>query len=172
MAGALGVRLGGPSAYGGIIIEKPGIGDSLTEDYMTASQHAVRMVSATSLLAVIIAAVHFKFEGAPVTGHGGNIYQAAKRTGIPVQRIIDFSASINPLGVPASAAAAMKKNISRLPHYPEPFAESLGLQIGETLPCQSRNRCLRQWKHGTDLSSPKGLTAKESAGHCADFFRV
>lgn len=56
MAGALGVRLGGPSTYGGIIIEKPGIGDSLTEDYMTASQHAVTMVSATSLLAVITAA--------------------------------------------------------------------------------------------------------------------
>lgn len=66
-----------------------------------------------------------------MTGHGGNIYQAAERTGIPVQRIIDFSASINPLGVPASAAVAMKKNISRLPHYPEPFAENLVLQIGK-----------------------------------------
>lgn len=55
MAGALGVGLGGPSQYGGIIIEKPGIGDSLTDDYTTASQYAVRIVSATSFLAVIIA---------------------------------------------------------------------------------------------------------------------
>lgn len=57
MAGALGVRLGGPSTYGGITVEKPYIGDSLSEDYLTASQHAVAMVSVTSLLAVSAAAV-------------------------------------------------------------------------------------------------------------------
>jgi adenosylcobinamide-phosphate synthase len=57
MAGALGVRLGGPSTYGGITVEKPYIGDSLSEDYLLASQHAVAMVSVTSLLAVSAAAV-------------------------------------------------------------------------------------------------------------------
>jgi adenosylcobinamide-phosphate synthase len=57
MAGALGVRLGGPSTYGGIIVEKPYIGDSLSEDYLTASAHAVAMVSVTSLLAISAAAV-------------------------------------------------------------------------------------------------------------------
>jgi adenosylcobinamide-phosphate synthase len=57
MAGALGVRLGGPSTYGGITIEKPYIGDSLSEDYLTASQHAVAIVSVTSLLAITAAAV-------------------------------------------------------------------------------------------------------------------
>ena len=29
--------------------------------------------------------------------HGGNIYAASQRTGIPVEQIVDFSASINPL---------------------------------------------------------------------------
>jgi len=65
-----------------------------------------------------------------VTGHGGNIYEASEKTGIPEKRILDFSASINPLGVPASSAAVMKKHISMLPHYPEPFAERLCLHIG------------------------------------------
>jgi len=36
-----------------------------------------------------------------MTGHGGNIYRAAEETGLPESRIIDFSASINPLGFPA-----------------------------------------------------------------------
>jgi threonine-phosphate decarboxylase len=66
-----------------------------------------------------------------VTGHGGNVYQASEKTGIPEKRIIDFSASINPLGVPASSVAAMKRHISMLPHYPEPFAERLSLHIGK-----------------------------------------
>ncbi len=56
MAGALGVRLGGPSSYGGILIEKPSIGSSLSEDYLPASQHAVTMVSASSFLAALAAA--------------------------------------------------------------------------------------------------------------------
>jgi threonine-phosphate decarboxylase len=64
-------------------------------------------------------------------GHGGNIYEASEKTGIPQKRIIDFSASINPLGVPASSIAAMKKHLSMLPHYPEPFAERLSLHIGK-----------------------------------------
>jgi hypothetical protein len=29
--------------------------------------------------------------------HGGRIYQAAERLGVPVNRIVDFSASLNPL---------------------------------------------------------------------------
>ncbi len=33
MAGALGVRLGGPSTYGGVMVEKPYIGDSGVADY-------------------------------------------------------------------------------------------------------------------------------------------
>ena len=37
------------------------------------------------------------------TGHGGNIYKIAEETGIPVENLIDFSASINPLGVPERA---------------------------------------------------------------------
>ena len=57
MAGALGVRLGGPSTYEGIIVEKPYIGDSMSEDYLAASERAVAMVSLTSLLAVSAAAV-------------------------------------------------------------------------------------------------------------------
>ncbi len=64
-----------------------------------------------------------------MSGHGGNIYAASRRTGIPEEHILDFSASINPLGMPEQAAQAMKKSIERLYHYPEPYSEELTLCV-------------------------------------------
>jgi len=64
-----------------------------------------------------------------MTGHGGNIYEASRRSGIPEEDILDFSASINPLGVPKSAADAMRAAVDRLCHYPEPYAEGLSAHL-------------------------------------------
>jgi threonine-phosphate decarboxylase len=58
-----------------------------------------------------------------MSGHGGDIYRASAETGIPVNDIIDFSASINPFGVPEPSARAIRENIGLLVHYPDPFAE-------------------------------------------------
>ena len=74
-----------------------------------------------------------------MTLHGGNIHKASKKTGLPLKKIIDFSASINPLGVPASAAAAIKNGIGLLPHYPEPAAESLASVIAGHYGISSRS---------------------------------
>ncbi len=60
-----------------------------------------------------------------MTGHGGNVHQASLNTGIPLRRILDFSASINPLGLPDSAAKAIRGAMDLIPHYPEPHAGSL-----------------------------------------------
>jgi threonine-phosphate decarboxylase len=68
-----------------------------------------------------------------MTDHGGNIYAAARRTGIPEARILDFSASINPLGVPQTAARVMTSAIQRLYHYPEPYSETLCAFLGKKL---------------------------------------
>lgn len=57
--------------------------------------------------------------------HGGNIYAASQRTGIPVEQIVDFSASINPLGIPEAAGKLINGNTARLMHYPEPYSEGL-----------------------------------------------
>ncbi len=62
--------------------------------------------------------------------HGGNIRAASRKTGIPERRILDFSASINPLGIPESARLAMTRQVSLLGHYPQPFAEELNERIG------------------------------------------
>lgn len=52
--------------------------------------------------------------------HGGNIYEAARVTGRPLTRVIDFSASINPLGPSPRAVRAMTSALHLASHYPEP----------------------------------------------------
>lgn len=65
--------------------------------------------------------------------HGGNIYDAARRTGIPEETILDFSASINPMGLPKGAAQAIRRGIQRLYHYPEPNACRLAARIAGSI---------------------------------------
>ena len=52
--------------------------------------------------------------------HGGNLNWAATIAGCPVSALTDFSASINPLGTPDSAIAAIVKNATQLTAYPDP----------------------------------------------------
>lgn len=52
--------------------------------------------------------------------HGGNLNWAASIAGCPVSALIDFSASINPLGTPPSAIAAIINSASQLAAYPDP----------------------------------------------------
>lgn len=66
-----------------------------------------------------------------MTGHGGNIYRAAEETGLPESRIIDFSASINPLGVPKSVVSAIAKSSRYLFNYPDPDAGELKQRLSK-----------------------------------------
>lgn len=52
--------------------------------------------------------------------HGGNIYEIARQFGLNPDEIIDFSASINPLGLSKKAEKKLKENLSAVPHYPDP----------------------------------------------------
>lgn len=52
--------------------------------------------------------------------HGGNVYAAARELNKPVSAILDFSASINPLGPSRNAIRALKKNVPLIAHYPDP----------------------------------------------------
>ncbi|MBT9135608.1 MAG: Threonine-phosphate decarboxylase [Firmicutes bacterium] len=52
--------------------------------------------------------------------HGGNIHQAARSLAIDPQRVLDFSANINPLGLPQELSACLANSFWRLEHYPDP----------------------------------------------------
>jgi threonine-phosphate decarboxylase len=68
--------------------------------------------------------------------HGGNIWKIAKENSLRPEDIIDFSASINPLGLSPKAERAIQEAISLLGHYPEPGAEAMraGLASYHNLP--------------------------------------
>jgi threonine-phosphate decarboxylase len=63
--------------------------------------------------------------GIPQFPHGGNVYAFAYARGLQPKDVLDFSASINPLGRPRSVAAAYRRTLSQTVHYPEPYAETL-----------------------------------------------
>jgi threonine-phosphate decarboxylase len=52
-------------------------------------------------------------------GHGGDIYAAARELGRGVHRLLDFSASINPLGPSPAALRAIAGAGQLLQHYPD-----------------------------------------------------
>jgi threonine-phosphate decarboxylase len=65
--------------------------------------------------------------------HGGNIWAAQEEWGVPVQEILDFSASVNPLGPSPLAWEAVKAGLDWISHYPEPGAESCKLALSRHL---------------------------------------
>ncbi|ROP59241.1 L-threonine O-3-phosphate decarboxylase [Enterobacter sp. BIGb0383] len=54
------------------------------------------------------------------SAHGGNIREAAAWLGIDPQQLLDFSANINPLGMPGALKQALCQNMDLLERYPDP----------------------------------------------------
>ena len=65
--------------------------------------------------------------------HGGNLAWAATLAGCPAAAILDFSASISPLGPPQSALDAIQAHLSSLTAYPDPDYGELRAALGEAL---------------------------------------
>jgi Histidinol-phosphate/aromatic aminotransferase and cobyric acid decarboxylase len=57
--------------------------------------------------------------------HGGNIFAVARTLGISAAEIIDFSASINPLGISQAVRDAVTSSITSLTHYPDSSSHEL-----------------------------------------------
>lgn len=51
--------------------------------------------------------------------HGGNLSWASSIAGCPISSILDFSASINPLGIPHSALSTIHNSLHQLVNYPD-----------------------------------------------------
>ncbi|MGQ9873103.1 threonine-phosphate decarboxylase CobD [Leptodesmis sp.] len=63
--------------------------------------------------------------------HGGNLIWAAQLANCSPSAILDFSASINPLGPPTSAIAAIQSNLQSLTAYPDPSYHHLRSAISQ-----------------------------------------
>jgi L-threonine-O-3-phosphate decarboxylase len=63
--------------------------------------------------------------------HGGNLAWAAAIADCPASSILDFSASINPLGPPSSAIDAIQRGLAMLNAYPDPDYSQLRLSLAQ-----------------------------------------
>lgn len=61
MAGGLGVRLGGPSTYGGVVMQKPYIGEARHKNYLAASKVALNVVWYSSIISIAISSIILYF---------------------------------------------------------------------------------------------------------------
>ena len=57
--------------------------------------------------------------------HGGNLNKLAREAGLEADRILDFSANINPLGPPEWFRPLVSAQLSSLVHYPDPDCSRL-----------------------------------------------
>ncbi|MBI4776439.1 MAG: threonine-phosphate decarboxylase [Deltaproteobacteria bacterium] len=57
--------------------------------------------------------------------HGGKVFDTARKLNVPPEEIVDFSASINPLGPPPGLKEYLFERFERVVHYPEIGAGSL-----------------------------------------------
>ncbi len=63
--------------------------------------------------------------------HGGNIYKQAKALNSQEEDIIDFSANINPLGIPASFKRVLIQQLECIVNYPDPDYTALVQSIAD-----------------------------------------
>lgn len=82
--------------------------------------------------------------------HGGNIWLVSRENGAAAADILDFSASINPLGFPASARKALLGALTSIPPYPDPSSTELkdaiaafhGVGVDEVVPANGSNELI------------------------------
>jgi len=68
-------------------------------------------------------------------GHGGDVYAASRELGRGVEHLIDFSASINPLGPAPSVWRAITNAYHVLQHYPDPTCWDLREKLASHWRC-------------------------------------
>ncbi len=65
--------------------------------------------------------------------HGGNIYKASAEYGMDSSQILDYSANLNPLGMPAQLKDIFFENIREAENYPDPDCMALKEAISSYL---------------------------------------
>lgn len=58
-------------------------------------------------------------------GHGGNLYLESKKYGIGIKDFLDYSANINPLGIPLKLKNRLLNSLEELLNYPDPQCTAL-----------------------------------------------
>jgi len=76
------------------------------------------------------------------SAHGGNIWEAGRKYGFQPRDLLDFSASINPLGPPRGAVKKILDCVGVIRYYPEPEADGLRDSLAQYLGIPPKNLLL------------------------------
>jgi adenosylcobyric acid synthase len=72
--------------------------------------------------------------GLELSFHGGNVAKLARAAGVSPRDLVDFSASINPLGPPEWLPEVVSAGLSEVAHYPDPectrLVEAISVHYG------------------------------------------
>jgi threonine-phosphate decarboxylase len=74
--------------------------------------------------------------------HGGNVFAIARSLGVPPEEILDFSASINPLGPAPGVREKVAAAFGRLVHYPDSDCAELREALAQHHGLTSENICV------------------------------
>lgn len=94
--------------------------------------------------------------------HGGNITGAAQKYNLSEHEIIDFSASINPLGPSPMVYKVLSEGLRRIRHYPEPYGGKLPAILSEYLGIESENLLLGNGSAEIIYTLPLALNIKKA----------
>ena len=81
--------------------------------------------------------------------HGGNIYAAARNSGLTAADFLDFSANINPLGLSPRVRAALLATLDSVVCYPDPDAVALKTAIADAY--QVSGECIETGNGAVEL---------------------
>ena len=71
--------------------------------------------------------------------HGGNVWEVSEKYNIPVDHLIDFSISTNPLDAPETALESIRQHLNIVKHYPDPDHEWLLEALAKSAGVESNN---------------------------------
>jgi threonine-phosphate decarboxylase len=95
-----------------------------------------------------------------LNGHGGNINLLCSRYGLNPDEIIDFSASINPLGCPEGVRKAISERFNDIQNYPDSECTSLRKAIADKVHCNESNIIIGNGSNELFYLIPRALKPK------------
>jgi len=93
-------------------------------------------------------------------GHGGNVNQICDKYGLSPNKIIDFSASINPLGYPESVRKVVSEQFDDILNYPDSESNDLRKIIADKVSCAESNVIIGNGSNELFYLIPRALKPK------------
>lgn len=96
-----------------------------------------------------------------LNGHGGDINRLCNRYGLNPDEVIDFSASINPLGCPKGVRKAISERFNDIRNYPDSECASLRKVIADKVHCNESNIIVGNGSNELFYLIPRALKPKQ-----------